>query len=376
MNVIKMGKKLVIKIGSSTLTTSESKIDYAYLESIVCQVAKVKELGWQPVIVTSAAIACGLEALGITKRPEDFPSLQAAASVGQSALSAAYANAFRAYDITSSLVLLTRRDTADREAYLHARDTFLKLLELGVVPVVNENDTVSVEQIRFGDNDTLAALVACLIGADLTIMLSDIDGLFDKNPQLYDDALLISHVDLITQDLMRAAGGATTTVGSGGMITKMTAARVLMAAGIDMIICNGRKPNIIVDAVLGNFVGTRFSAERKAHEITPKKLWIALGDSVRGSVVVDDGAKNALIHQGRSLLCVGIAAVSGDFESDDIIDVKDFEGNIIARGKTNASSDELSLACGLSQEALKANKILKSLAHKSIIHRDDLVVFE
>lgn len=374
--MVKVEKKLVIKIGSSTLTTSESKIDYDYLENIVSQIVKVKQAGWQPVIVTSAAIACGLEALGISKRPADIPSLQASASVGQSVLSAAYANAFSKYDITSSLVLLTRRDTADREAYLHARDTFSKLLEFGVVPVVNENDTVSVEQIRFGDNDTLAALVACLIGADLVVMLSDIDGLFDKNPHFDDDAKLIPSVELISPELMNLAGGASTTVGSGGMLTKMTAARVLMAAGIEMVICNGRTPNIIVDMVSGKPGGTRFSAATKTHEITPKKLWIALGDSVRGALIVDDGAKNALINQGRSLLCVGIRSVEGDFENDDIIDIKDLQGSVFARGKTAASSDELSLACGLPQNALKANKILKGLANKSIVHRDDLVVFE
>lgn len=374
--MVTVGKKLVIKIGSSTLTTSESKIDYDYLENIVEQIANVKQAGWQPVIVTSAAIACGLEALRIPKRPADIPSLQAAASVGQSALSAAYANAFSKYDITSSLVLLTRRDTANRETYLHARDTFLKLLEFGVVPVVNENDTVSIEQIRFGDNDTLAALVACLIDADLVVMLSDIDGLFDKNPHTNADAQLIPHVDRITQELMGLAGGSTTTVGSGGMITKMRAARVLMVAGIEMMVCNGRTQNIIVDAVSGDAVGTRFSAATKPHVITPKKLWIALGDSVRGALIVDDGAKKALISQGRSLLCVGIRMVEGDFVNDDIIDIKDSQGNVFARGRTAASSDELSLACGLSQEALKANRILKGLANKSVVHRDDLVVFE
>ncbi len=371
-----MTKKLVIKIGSSTLTTSESTIDYAFLRGLADQIARVRAAGWQPVVVTSAAIACGLEKLGIQKRPKDMPSLQAAASVGQNALSTAYAEAFEAHGIITSVVLLTRRDTADRKAYLHARDTFSRLLELGVVPIVNENDTISVEQICFGDNDTLAALVACLIEADLMVILSDIDGLFDKNPHFHDDAQLIKQVDVIDEKLMSHAGEPGTTVGSGGMITKIRAARVLMAAGIEMVICNGRIPEAIPQAVNGGKVGTRFLAADRPHEITPKKLWIALGDAAKGSLVVDTGAKTALIAKGGSLLSVGIASVEGSFDDGDIIDIRDRAGHLFARGKVSASSDELELACGLSQQALQANKILARLSQKPVVHRNDLVVFE
>ena len=207
-------RRLVIKIGSSTLTTSESSIDYEYLAALADQIAKVRAAGWQPVIVTSAAIACGLEALGIRKRPSDMPSLQAAASVGQSALATAYAEVFAAHGIVTSTVLLTRRDTADRHAYLHARNTLLRLLELGVVPIINENDTIAVEQIKFGDNDTLAALAACLIDADLMVILSDIDGLYDGNPNTNPDAKLIPHVECIGPEILAVAGGAGSTVGS------------------------------------------------------------------------------------------------------------------------------------------------------------------
>ena len=371
-----MKKTIVIKIGSSTLTTSESSIDYKYLEQLVDQIARVRTKGWHPIIVTSAAIACGLEALGIAKRPGDMPSLQAAASVGQGVLSAAYAKAFESHGIMTSIVLLTRRDTADRTAYLHARDTFSRLLELGVVPVVNENDTVSVEQIRFGDNDTLAALVACLVDADLMVILSDIDGLYDANPHRVADAKLISCVERIDEAIMGAAGEAGSTVGSGGMITKIKAARVLMVAGIQMVICNGRIPDVIVDVVAGKQIGTRFAAAAKPHEITPKKLWIALGDSARGALVVDTGARSALVEKGGSLLPVGIASVEGSFEAGDIVDIKDRLGNMFARGKVSASSDELELAQGHSQQALKANRLLAGMAHKPVVHRDELVVFE
>ena len=369
-------RTIVVKIGSSTLTDTESRIDYSYLQSIADQVAEVRAAGWRPVIVTSAAIACGLEALGIEKRPHDMPSLQAAASVGQSALSAAYAQAFARHGITTSLVLLTRRDTADRVAYLHARDTLERLLELGVVPIVNENDTVSVEQIRFGDNDTLAALVACLVEADKVVILSDIDGLFDANPRIEPSARLLTRVDRIDERVMAAAGGATTTVGSGGMVTKVKAARVLMVAGIPLIVCNGRVPRAIVDAAFGRPVGTLFVASEQPHEITPRKLWIALGDSAKGSLVVDEGAKRALLSKGSSLLAVGVARVEGFFDEGDIVDVRDEAGHLFARGRVSASSDAVSLACGRTSEELRGNRLLSSLADKPLMHRDELIVFE
>lgn len=369
-------RRIVIKIGSSTLTTSESSIDYDYLSDLADQVARVRAAGWQPVIVTSAAIACGLEALGMEKRPTDMPSLQAAASVGQSALSTAYAETFSRYGIVTSTVLLTRRDTADRTAYLHARNTLSRLLELGVVPIINENDTVAIEQIRFGDNDTLAAVAACLIDADLVVILSDIDGLYDANPNDDPSAKLIERVDRITPEILAAAGGSGSVVGSGGMITKLKAARVLAVAGIPMVICAGRRPATVEDAAAGRSVGTLFAASEKPHEITARKLWIALGDSARGCVVVDDGAKAALIERGSSLLSVGVSAVSGHFEPGDIIDIKDGSGHLFARGRTAFSADEIDLACGKSREKIEANRLLAPLAEKPIVHRDELVVFE
>lgn len=369
-------RTLVVKVGSSTLTTSESQIDYAYMDKFADQIAAVRAMGWRVVVVTSASIACGLEALGMTTRPNDMPSLQAAASVGQGALAAAYAQAFRRHDIITSLVLLTRRDTADRSAYLHARDTLTRLLELGVVPVVNENDSISVEQIRFGDNDTLSALVACLIKADLDIILSDVEGLYDDNPRTNPDAKLIERVDVIDERIMNVAGGTGTVAGSGGMKTKIKAARVLAAAGIPLIICHGRRDNVIIDAVSGKSVGTLFTATEKKHEITPRKLWIALGDSSRGSLIVDDGAYRALVKGGSSLLMVGVKAVTGSFAAGDIVDIKEKDGRIVARGRVSASRDEIELAVGKTHEELKRNKLLSNLADHALVHRDELIVFE
>ena len=369
-------KRLVVKIGSSTVTTGEGRIDHAYLEMFAQQVARVRELGWQVVVVSSGAIACGLERLGMSgKRPDDMPTLQAAASVGQGLFVSAWGEAFAHNGISSSLVLLTRRDTADRTAYLHARDTLERLLDLGVVPIVNENDTVSVEQIRFGDNDTLGALVACLINADLTVILSDVEGLYNGNPAKNPDAQLIKRVESIDQSIISVAGDAGSKVGSGGMITKIKAARILGVAGIPLVVCSGRRENAVVDAVEGREVGTLFAANRKAHEITPRKLWIALGDSARGVITVDDGAKQALEKRGSSLLVVGVSQVEGKFVQGDIVDIKDKTGYLFARGRVSASRDEAELAMGRSREQLLANRLLAEMADKPLVHRDELVIF-
>lgn len=370
-------KRLVVKIGSSTLTTDEGRVDHEYLDALALQISQVRAQGWQVVIVSSGAIACGLERLGMSgERPDDMPTLQAAASVGQGLFASAYGDAFSHHGMLTSLVLLTRRDTADRQAYLHARDTLERLLALGAVPIVNENDTVSVEQIRFGDNDTLGALVACLIGADLSVILSDVEGLYDVDPLLNENARLLRKVDRIDQKVISAAGDSGSSFGSGGMVTKVKAARVLGVAGIPLVICSGRRSGVIVDAVAGRDVGTMFEASHASHEITPRKLWIALGDASRGSLVVDDGARRALQQRGGSLLVVGVADAKGDFLDGDIVDIEDQSGYLFARGRVSASRDEVELARGRSREELLRNRLLAEMADKPLVHRDDLVIFE
>ena len=369
-------KRLVVKIGSSTLTTADGRIDHSYLAELARQVARVREQGWQVILVSSGAIACGLERLGMSgTRPDDMPTLQAAASVGQGLFVSAYGDAFEALGMSTSLVLLTRRDTADRSAYLHARDTLNRLLDLGVIPIVNENDTVSVEQIRFGDNDTLGALVACLVRADVAVILSDVEGLYDANPAFDAGAKLIQTVDRIDPSILAVAGDAGSPVGSGGMVTKVRAARVLSAAGIPLVVCSGHHPQAIVDVVEGRKIGTLFTARRSAHEISPRKLWIALGDTARGAITVDDGAKHALETRGSSLLVVGVAHVEGNFVEGDIVDIKDTTGFLFARGRVSAGRDEVELARGRSQEELAANRLLAVMADKPLVHRDELVMF-
>ncbi len=375
-----MQKRLVIKIGSSTLVDESCQIRQAWLDALALQVSNLKEAGWQVIIVSSGAIACGLHALNFSERPHDTPSQQAAASVGQCAFSAAWKSAFAAHNITTGNILLTRRDTADRTSYLHARDTLCKLLELGVVPIINENDTVSVEQIKFGDNDTLAALVSCLIDANVCVILSDIEGLFDKNPQLCADAKLIERVDRITPEIMAVATTSGSSIGSGGMITKLNAARVLTAAGIYMVVAHGNRvlenDEFIESCTKENPTNcTIFTPHKVAHAITPKKLWIALGSGSQGSIIVDAGAQKALQDKGSSLLAVGVVRVSGAFEAESIVDVTNEDGNVIARGRVQFSADEISLACGRTSAQLSSNKLLAPLSQRPVIHRDELMVF-
>ena len=284
-----------------------------FIAGLARQALELRELGWNLVVVSSGAIAAGAPKLGFPSRPHDMPSLQACASVGQCILSAVYDEEFRAAGLLTSLVLLTRHDTARRSSYLHARDALTRLVELGVVPVVNENDTTTVDEIKFGDNDTLAALVSCLVSADLCVTLSDIDGLYTANPSIDPSARFIPRVDKIDAAIIGAAGDSTTAVGTGGMITKIRASRILMTAGISSVICSGAEPDPLVRLARGESVGTLFEPAAGQPEIAPRKLWIALGDSARGSVTVDDGAAAAVRERGSSLLPVGITAVEGSF---------------------------------------------------------------
>lgn len=350
----------IIKVGSSTLTGDSGRIEEPYLVDLARQIHAARAVGWRVVLVSSGSIPAGLETLGLpVERPRDMPTVQAAASVGQRALLSAYDKVFSLYGITISLVLLTRRDTADRHAYLHARDTFRRLLELGVVPIVNENDTVSVEQIRFGDNDTLAALVACMIDADRVVILSDIDGLYTANPQTDPDARLLSRVTHVTSRIMEGASGPGSTVGSGGMVTKLTSARVLEAAGIPLVICQGRATDAVASALADEpSIGTFFEAREKRHEMTPRKLWIALGNSVKGRLIIDEGAACALVEGGSSLLGVGVVDVVGEFAAGDVIDVATPAGGVLARGLAKVSSEAARIEKGI------------------VVHRDELVVFE
>lgn len=355
-------KRVVIKIGSSTLV-KDGKVDAVFVGHLASECANLMhDEGIQPLIVSSGSIALGLEVLGMHgERPDDMPTLQAAASIGQVGLIRQYTDTFACFGVTVGQILMTRATTGQRESYLHARDTIERLLDLGVVPIINENDTVAVDEIRFGDNDTLAAMVATTVNADLVVLLSDIDGLYTADPRKDEDAELLNTVSKMSEEIENGAGGVGSRSGSGGMLTKIAAARVLMTAGIPMVICEGHRRGAITDAVHGRQVGTTFFDE-SANGLAARKSWIALGGRVKGRVSCDEGAVNALLNRGSSLLPVGIARAEGDFAAGDPVDVVDLQGRIIGRGLAGYSAVELAALLG-------------QHGAREFINRDELVIF-
>ncbi len=365
-------RRVVAKVGSATLMGPDGRLDEAFIGSLADQIAELVSDGCEVVLVSSGAIAAGIPLLGLDARPTDMPSLQACAAVGQVGLVGTYARAFARHGLGTAQVLLTRNDTALRSAYLHARQTIERLLALGVVPVVNENDTVAVDEIRFGDNDSLAAIVGSLVGADLVVLLSDIDGLYTADPRRNPDARLVPVVDHVDDALLASAGGAGSTVGTGGMLTKVRAARMMQMAGIPLTICLGRAPHALADAVRGAAIGTRFVADPSVARESSRKLWIALAGHDAGCVTIDDGALKAL-HGGSSLLAVGVTGVEGTWARGDVIAVRDAQNALVARGLAGYSSQEADLTRGMRSELIA--RVAPELEGTPLIHRDELVVF-
>ena len=364
---------VVVKVGSSTLVDVQGAVDRAFIADLCAQVVELRRRGKRVVIVSSGAAAAGMERLGFERRPTDMPSLQACAACGQAALTEVYAGVLAEQGIPCGQVLLTRRDVVDREGYLNARNTLERLLELGVVPVVNENDTVSVAEFAFGDNDMLGAIVATLIGADLYVILSDIDGLYTANPSVDPSAKLISHVSQVTEEVMAMAGGAGSAVGTGGMATKLRAARALLAAGIPMVICQGRRPGVLAEVMEGAEIGTRFEAPLGQTRENPRKLWIGLAEVVRGTLTLDEGACAAVIKRGASVLPVGVIATEGTYDAGDVVNVVTPEGALIGRGTVRYSSDEMVRVRGLKLDVIA--RFMPEKDGQPAIHRDELLVF-
>lgn len=364
---------VVVKVGSSTLVSSGGGLDRSIIESLCAQVIELVSEGNSCIVVSSGAAAAGMGRLGFNRRPTDIPTLQACCSAGQAALTETYAEILGKAGIACGQVLLTRSDVVSREGYLNARGTLTRLLELGAVPVVNENDAVSNSELTFGDNDTLGAIVATLVGADTYIILSDVEGLYDENPSVNPNAHLVSLVEHVTPEIMATAGDSSSGVGTGGMITKLRAARAMLAAGIPMVICHGRRPHAIVDVVHGESIGTRFEAPTGSAHESARKFWIGLAGVSRGRLVVDDGARRALIDQGGSLLPVGVTSIEGDFSAGDVVSVVDGQGTLIGRGVVRYSSEELEKAHGLRLEVIE--RFLPDLAGQPCIHRDELLLF-
>lgn len=364
---------IVIKIGSSTLVNASGGVDRDFIADLCAQVINLREQGLKVVIVSSGAAAAGMERLGFASRPSDIPSLQACAACGQAALTEVYAAVLAQHGIPCGQVLLTRRDVVDREGYLNARNTLERLLDLGVVPVVNENDTVSVAEFAFGDNDMLGAIVATLIGADLYVIMSDIDGLYDANPATNPTAKLISRVERIDADVMRMAGGSGSAVGTGGMTTKLLAARALLAAGITTVICQGRKANVLAEVVGGKSVGTRFEPPAGSSHESPRKFWIGLAEVPQGTLMLDEGACAAVIKRGASVLPVGVIATDGTYAAGDVVNVITPDGSLIGRGTVRYSSDEMVRVRGLKLDVIA--RFMPEKEGQPAIHRDELLVF-
>jgi glutamate 5-kinase len=359
--------RIVVKVGSSSLTTAEGGIDPARVRSLVETLAKVRARGAEVVLVSSGAIAAGLAPLGLVRRPRDLATQQAAASVGQGLLVHRYTEEFARHGQTVGQVLLTVDDVTRRSHYRNAYRTFAKLLDMGTVPIVNENDTVATSEIRFGDNDRLAALVAHLVHADLLLLLSDVEGLFDGHPSEPGTSLLseVSSDDDLEGVTIGRAGPAG--IGTGGMQTKVEAARIATGAGIPVVLTSAdRAP----DALAGDQVGTMFHPTGRRRPT--RLLWLAHATEPKGSLVLDDGAVRAVVERRASLLPAGITGVTGSFVGGDPVDLVDPQGRPVARGLVNYDSDELPGLIGRSTHALAEE--LGASYEREVVHRDDLVL--
>ena len=368
--IIKMTKRVVIKVGSAVLTLQSGGLNEEAFTQLSFAVSNLLSRGVEVAVVTSGAVAAGMGKLGLTERPKSIPEKQAAAAAGQSSLMGRYEKVFAAHNLNVAQVLLTHEDLSSRHRYLNARNTLFTLLSYGVIPIINENDTVVVDEIKFGDNDNLSALVAGLIDADLLLILTDTEGLYDKDPRSHADARLIPLVEKIDSHIEHMAGGVGTSIATGGMITKVQAARKASSVGIPTIIASGRDMSNIDKVFASEKVGTLFLPQ--SEKLTSRKHWIATVLKPKGAIIVDDGARDALITKGKSLLPTGIVGVEGDFGIGDAVLLEDKEGKRFAQGLAGYTHAEILLIMGH-----RSSRIEEILGYKycdEVIHRDDLVV--
>jgi glutamate 5-kinase len=363
-------RRLVVKVGSGLITTRQVGVDDQRVAALAADIAAARR-DHEVVLVTSGAIVTGMARLGLAERPRTIPEKQAAAAVGQSALMWHYEAAFKRHDVPVGQVLLTAQDISDRARYLNARNTLGTLLELSVLPIVNENDTVAVDEIKVGDNDNLSALVASLIDADLLVLLTDVDGLYTANPSASPDARKLDTVEAITDDILRLVWDRSETVSIGGMATKLEAAQKAAAAGIPMVIASGRQDGVLARLLAGESVGTYFAP--RADPLAARKRWIAFAVPPQGRLTVDAGALRALRDEGRSLLPSGVVEVEGDFAAGEVVAVVgQLDGRELGRGLVNFDAGELRKIRGA-----KTRQIEERLGYRSVdevIHRDNLVI--
>ena len=368
-STLKTAKRIVVKIGTSTLTDDSGHLNNQHIRVIARELTLLRKAGKEIVLVTSAAISAGVERMGLNERPTTIPDKQAAAAVGQGILMQTYEKLFSEYDQIVGQILMTREDTVKRSRYTNIRNTFIALFEHEIIPIINENDAVAIDEIKIGDNDTLSAQVASIIDADLLIILSDIDGLYSDNPSNNPSAKLIYEVPVITDTIEKAAGGAGSKQGTGGMMTKIQAAKIVVNSGIAMIIASGKEKNIFTRLLAGENIGTLFLASRDRLQF--RKRWLAFGARIKGKLYIDDGCFKAL-QGGSSLLPAGIVKTEGEYGSGATLSISDIQGREIARGLSNYSSQEIEKIKGV-----KTAEIEKHLGNKpfdEVIHRDNLVL--
>ena len=369
-SVLAQAKRLVVKVGSSLVTNQGHGLDHSALARWAEQIAELKRRNRHVLLVSSGAIAEGMQRLGWSRRPRQLHELQAAAAIGQMGLVQAYESCFRTHDLHAAQILLTHDDLSDRRRYLNARSTLRTLLALNTIPVINENDTVAIDEIKFGDNDTLAALVTNLVEADALVILTDQPGLFTRDPRRYPDATLVTEAKAGDPELERMAGGAGSHIGSGGMQTKIRAAKRAARSGAHTVIASGREPDVLLRLTDGEMIGTQLIAETMT--LAARKQWLADHLQVRGQLKLDAGAVKALAQDGKSLLPIGVYELSGDFERGEVVSCLDPDGREVARGLVNYNAGETRRILRAPSHEIEAR--LGYIDEPELIHRDNLVL--
>lgn len=369
---LKVAKRIVVKVGTSTLAYGPGRMNLYNIEHLVRGLVDMANEGREMILVSSGAIAAGLGRLGMTEKPDSIPEKQAIAAVGQGMLMHIYEKFFAEYGKVAAQVLLTRENSVRHNQYIHSRDALCAMLAMGAIPVINENDAVTVDEIKIGDNDQLSATVATLVDADALIILSDIDGLYTANPATHPDAQIIHEVPEITPEIERLAGGAGTTMGTGGMMTKIEAAKVAMNAGVTMVIAPGARDHVLRDVLNGEEVGTLFPA--KESHLRLRKSWIAFGKRIEGDIVVDRGCEKAMRQCGSSLLAAGIVSAEGEFTRGSTVRVLTKDGQEIARGVVNYGRAELMDLIGRQTKDFPEALLQEDGFREEVIHRDNMVL--
>lgn len=365
-------KRIIIKIGSSSITTSDLSINKNLIDFLMKSFLDFKKMGIGVALVSSGAIALGMHELGLKRKPKEMSLKQACASVGQAKLMEYYNFFAEKYNLKCGQILVNHDDFEDRKRMLYLSNTLDAMFKNDIIPILNENDALAVEEIKVGDNDTLAALVAPMIDADLLILFSDIDGLYDKNPKIYNDAKMIEEVSSINDDIKKMCGTNTSIVGTGGMITKINAAKIVTTAGCNMIICNSNMIERLIDIINGENIGTLFI--KNENSFTSREHWMIYKTHSKGKIIIDDGCKNALLNNKISILPKGIIGVSNVFLKNSIVDIVDKSNNILAKGISNYSSSEISKIQGM--ESSLVLSIFGPESKKEVIHANNLVILK